>query len=266
MKKLLCLFIILSLALLLFTISHAQDTDIETLKLADVNADGTINILDLVFVAQYFGEIFTEKQDPNPDVNSDGTVNILDLVFAAQYFGQSYPIDREPPRITETTVSDGEMDVDPEMINAAGKIEITFSEEVTGHITLKTEDGDDTGWLGIIEGNTATLEKIAGGEILGETTYVISGTVEDSVGHTLAFNIYFTTARGGPIETLLITGILTMGRIIKSEMLLEFTMARFPVDSERDGISVRSGIHSNLMMRRRMLSLKTIRQLTCRKT
>ena len=48
----------------------------------DVNADGVVNILDIVFVAARFGEA-----DPNADVNGDGTVNILDLVLVAQNFG-----------------------------------------------------------------------------------------------------------------------------------------------------------------------------------
>lgn len=48
----------------------------------DVNADGVVNILDLVFVAARFGEV-----DPKADVNGDGTVNILDLTLVAQNFG-----------------------------------------------------------------------------------------------------------------------------------------------------------------------------------
>ena len=47
----------------------------------DVNGDGTVNILDLVAVANAFGK-------DTPDVNGDGVVNVLDLVAVANAFGQ----------------------------------------------------------------------------------------------------------------------------------------------------------------------------------
>ena len=44
---------------------------------ADINFDGVVNILDLVLVANAFG-------DPiGPDLNGDDVVNILDLVIVA---------------------------------------------------------------------------------------------------------------------------------------------------------------------------------------
>ena len=46
----------------------------------DLNADGEINILDLVIVADALGET-----DSKADVNGDGIVNILDLVQVAAH-------------------------------------------------------------------------------------------------------------------------------------------------------------------------------------
>ena len=53
----------------------------------DVNADGAVNILDLVLVAQNLRKP-TSTNSP-ADVNSDGTINILDLVLVAQHLGES---------------------------------------------------------------------------------------------------------------------------------------------------------------------------------
>ncbi len=52
----------------------------------DLNADGIINILDLVSVSNQFGK---SGEGLIGDVNEDGTVNILDLVQVASYFGKS---------------------------------------------------------------------------------------------------------------------------------------------------------------------------------
>ena len=49
----------------------------------DVNGDGMVNILDLVFVANNLGMQIEEGTKPNPDVNGDNVVNILDLVAIA---------------------------------------------------------------------------------------------------------------------------------------------------------------------------------------
>ncbi len=48
----------------------------------DINQDGSVNILDLILVANAFG-----AYDEKADVNADGVVNILDLTLVASAFG-----------------------------------------------------------------------------------------------------------------------------------------------------------------------------------
>ncbi|MYB96714.1 hypothetical protein F4167_10060 [Candidatus Poribacteria bacterium] len=103
------------------------------------------------------------------------------------------PPDHTSPEITGGTVFDGEEDVDPEVINGGGVIEITFSEEVSGNIALQTEGGDDVGWIGKVEGTKGTLELVKGKEIGNETTYVIKGRVADAAGNKTDVSITFTT-------------------------------------------------------------------------
>ena len=351
MKKLVFWLLTLSVALFVLTAGYAEDTDIETLRAADVNSDGMIDILDLVLIASHFGERPAADETPNPDVNGDGSVNILDLVRVANHLGEtvrppvafvgadpesgtkittndsitlnfdnppgdvtvsagvaitdgnsvtitgpftagdleltitwadgtetlSYTIkplvafvsieptidsllaiddsmivtfdnppedvtvsngvatvtdktvtikgpftpgdlaltitwsdgsltftytvaepDTEAPSITDSTINDGDTDVD-----GRTTIEIAFSEAVSGTITLQTQAGEDVGWTGKVEGNTATLAFVAGKALGPETKYVIAGTVEDAAGNETEINITFTTASaydGIPIE------------------------------------------------------------------
>ena len=94
---------------------------------------------------------------------------------------------------TGGTVKDGDKDVDLETINTAGIIVIEFSEDVSGHIALQTEDGEDVGWIGKVEGNKATLELVKGKEIRNETTYIIAGKVADAAGNSTDVSITFVT-------------------------------------------------------------------------
>ena len=63
--------------------------------LADVNGDGTVNILDLVSIASSFGQ----TGETAADINGDGAVNILDLVLAAGAIGNDAA---SPPLHTES--------------------------------------------------------------------------------------------------------------------------------------------------------------------
>ncbi len=59
---------------------------VESQSSEDVNLDGSVNILDLVLVAQDFGQKI--PANPRADVNKDGQVNVLDLVLVAGALGE----------------------------------------------------------------------------------------------------------------------------------------------------------------------------------
>ena len=52
----------------------------------DVNQDGSVNVLDIILVAQNLGQ--KSPSNPRVDVNKDGQVNVLDLVFVAERLGE----------------------------------------------------------------------------------------------------------------------------------------------------------------------------------
>lgn len=106
----------------------------------------------------------------------------------------------EPPRISGGTIEDGDTDVDPDAINSAGKIEIVFSEDVTGYIALQTKVAlqgvlrrIDLGWHGRFEENRGILELVEGREIDNAMTYIIAGKVTDNQGTQVQFEITFAT-------------------------------------------------------------------------
>ena len=51
-------------------------------RVADVDSDGVVSILDMILVSRYLGRI--KLPDPQMDVNSDGKVDISDLVLVAR--------------------------------------------------------------------------------------------------------------------------------------------------------------------------------------
>ena len=53
----------------------------------DVNADGQVSVIDLILVAQDFGN--KASRNSRTDVNRDGVISILDLIIVAQHLGES---------------------------------------------------------------------------------------------------------------------------------------------------------------------------------
>ena len=57
---------------------------------ADVNADGVINVLDLIALLLCFGQPAVPGCEAE-DINGDGTVNVLDLIDVLLAFGAACP-------------------------------------------------------------------------------------------------------------------------------------------------------------------------------
>ncbi len=66
-------------------------TDVPIYAQSDLNQDGTVNIQDLVLVANEIGHPGAPNAGANADINADGAVNILDLVQVANNFGEGVP-------------------------------------------------------------------------------------------------------------------------------------------------------------------------------
>jgi hypothetical protein len=58
---------------------------------ADLNGDGTVNVLDLIDLLLCFGLPATPPCDTGQDINGDGTVNVLDLIELLLLFGTTCP-------------------------------------------------------------------------------------------------------------------------------------------------------------------------------
>ena len=66
--------------------------------IADVNNDGSVNVLDLILIASNLGR----SGQNNVDVNKDGVVSILDLVLAAGMFDGAAAAPSAQPQVPET--------------------------------------------------------------------------------------------------------------------------------------------------------------------
>ena len=66
------------------------DVLIQVAMPGDINADNTVNILDIVRVALAFGAVPANPNwDPNADINGDKVINIVDIVIVALHFGET---------------------------------------------------------------------------------------------------------------------------------------------------------------------------------
>ena len=120
--------------------------------------------------------------------NQDGSMDTIEAgPYSVEDGGHG-----EPPLITGGTVADGDVDVDPALINAAG-LRYDFDEDVTGAIKLTDEAGNDLNWIASVAGSTATLTPVAGQELANETIYNIEISVADGSENKLDTRITFVT-------------------------------------------------------------------------
>ena len=100
--------------------------------------------------------------------------------------------DTTPPIIIGGTVANGEIKVDPRSINAGG-FRYDFDESVTGSIKLLDGSGIALNWIASVAGQTATLARVTGQELLPASTYFIEINVQDTAGNPSQIRIIFVT-------------------------------------------------------------------------
>ena len=100
--------------------------------------------------------------------------------------------DTTPPRIIGGTVANGEIKVNPRPINAGG-FRYDFDEPVTGSIKLLDGSGIALNWIASVAGQTATLARATGQQLLPASTYSIEINVQDAAGNPSQIHIVFVT-------------------------------------------------------------------------
>jgi PKD repeat protein len=155
----------------------------------DVNADGLVNIIDLVTVAQAFGRAGAPAG--SADINGDGVVNIFDLVTVASHFGQATGAPSRHARVGERPT----ITVVP--AHSHGDV-VTF--EIRAD-TLAGVAGYELSFT--VDPSLAELVDIEQGDALGPRAFWIEPTVS-AREHRVA------SVRLGPAES---SGVATLARI-----------------------------------------------------
>ncbi len=101
--------------------------------------------------------------------------------------------DSTPPIILSGTVTHGEDNVNPDLINTAG-LQFHFNEAVTGTIKLTDTAGVNLNWFSNVAGQTAHLIPFAGQQLSRGQTYIIEIAVADAAGNPMRRAFQFVTA------------------------------------------------------------------------
>jgi len=111
----------------------------------DVNGDGVVTIVDLITVAQHFGESVTPAIGAlisgglNPDVNGSGMVDIQDIISVSQELGMARPVDVDIPTDAAKVWLDFErLPLDASGASVRVHVRATAQERVAGYaLSLK---------------------------------------------------------------------------------------------------------------------------------
>lgn len=84
------IFLVLSIVMFSFVVNVQKTYALE----GDINGDGKVDMLDISFVAYYFGSFNGTKAHPhgwNPqaDINGDQKVDMMDIAIVAKNFGKT---------------------------------------------------------------------------------------------------------------------------------------------------------------------------------
>lgn len=123
----------------------------DIVKVADVNGDGKVNIIDLMQIAQY---IVGVEGASGADVNGDGKANILDLMLVAQYIVGADADITTTFATTESetlpTIETTQISYEPEettTTSITGETTTTatsITEETTAQVSYETTEEDTT--------------------------------------------------------------------------------------------------------------------------
>ena len=102
-------------------------------------------------------------------------------------------VDLDVVKITGGTVTNGEKDVDAELLNATG-ITITFDENIkTGTVVLRPKDGAPLNWIVRWWSCSVTLYRRDPDRLQNGTEYILELYIQDPTGTRSDFKIRFTT-------------------------------------------------------------------------
>ena len=94
-------------------ILYSKQIEITSSPTWDINRDYTVNLFDLVILANHLGLPISGNPRPNPDVNRDGRVDLFDFVKVGANFNQTYSPNPRETAAAPATVAKPSADLGP---------------------------------------------------------------------------------------------------------------------------------------------------------